>query len=40
LIPPSVRDEAFGVLISGIEGTLGNTDQDGWTDLVAWLRKG
>jgi len=29
LIPPSVRNEAFGVLISGMERTIGDTDQDG-----------
>jgi len=40
LIPPSIRNGAFGVLISGIEGTVSNTDQDGWVDRVAWLRKG
>lgn len=39
LIPPSVRNEAFGVLISGIEQTISNTDQDGWVNRVAWLRK-
>lgn len=40
LIPPSVRNEAFGVLISGIEETINNADQDGWPNRVAWLRKG
>ena len=39
LIPPSVRNEAFGVLISGIERTIGRVDQNGWADRVAWLRK-
>ncbi len=40
MIPPSVRNEAFGVLISGMERTIGNADQDGWVDRVAWLRRG
>lgn len=39
LVPSSVRNEAFGVLISGIEQTLGTTDQVGWMDRVEWLRK-
>jgi predicted nuclease of predicted toxin-antitoxin system len=39
LVPSSVRNEAFGVLISGVEETLANTRQDEWIDRVAWLRK-
>jgi predicted nuclease of predicted toxin-antitoxin system len=35
----SVRNEAFGVLISGVEETLADTDQEGWIDRVVWLRK-
>jgi hypothetical protein len=39
LVPSSVRNEAFGVLISGVEVTLANTGQEGWVDRVEWLRK-
>jgi predicted nuclease of predicted toxin-antitoxin system len=39
LVPSSVRNEAFGVLISGVEETLANTRQEEWIDRVAWLRK-
>jgi hypothetical protein len=39
LVPPSVRNEAFGVLISGIEETIRSADQDGWVDRIEWLRK-
>jgi predicted nuclease of predicted toxin-antitoxin system len=39
LIPSSVRNEAFGVLISGVEETLADTNQEEWADRVAWLRK-
>ena len=39
LVPASVRNEAFGVLISGVEETLANTGQEEWVDRVEWLRK-
>ncbi len=39
LVPPSVRNEAFGVLISGIEKTLADSGHAGWVDRVEWLRK-
>jgi hypothetical protein len=39
LVPSSVRNEAFGVLISGVEETLADTDQEEWIDRVVWLRK-
>ena len=39
LVPSSVRNESFGVLISGVEETLMNTRQAGWVDRVEWLRK-
>ncbi len=39
LVPSSVRNEAFGVLISGVEETLGDARQEDWVDRVAWLRK-
>jgi predicted nuclease of predicted toxin-antitoxin system len=39
LVPSSVRNEAFGVLISGIEEMLADTGQDEWIDRAAWLRK-
>ncbi len=40
LVPPSVRNEAFGTLISGMEKITEDTDQDDWSNRVAWLRKG
>jgi hypothetical protein len=39
LVPASVRNEAFGVLISGIQTTLADTTQEGWVDRVEWLRR-
>ncbi len=39
LVPSSVRNEAFGALISGIEKTLADTEQAEWVDRVEWLRK-
>jgi predicted nuclease of predicted toxin-antitoxin system len=39
LVPSSVRNEAFGALISGVEETLADTDQEEWIDRVVWLRK-
>ena len=39
LVPSSVRNEAFGVLISGLEKMLADTRQEEWIDCVAWLRK-
>ncbi len=39
LVPPSIRNEAFGVLISGVEETLGDARQEDWVGRVAWLRK-
>jgi predicted nuclease of predicted toxin-antitoxin system len=39
LIPSSVRNEAFGVLISGVEKTLAGTTQQQWANRVEWLRK-
>jgi predicted nuclease of predicted toxin-antitoxin system len=39
LVPSSVRNEAFGVLITGVEETLADTEQEEWVDRVAWLRK-
>ena len=39
LVPASVRNEAFGVLISGVEEAIADTDQEEWADRVAWLRK-
>ena len=39
LAPRSVRNEAFGVLISGVEKTLAGTDQAGWVDRMEWLRR-
>jgi hypothetical protein len=39
LVPSSVRKEAFGVLISGVEETLADTSQKNWSDRLAWLRR-
>jgi predicted nuclease of predicted toxin-antitoxin system len=39
LVPSSVRNEAFGVLITGVGETLADTGQEDWVDRVAWLRK-
>ena len=36
LVPSSVRNEAFGVLITGVKETLANTGQE--EDRVEWLR--
>ncbi len=38
LVPSSVRNEAFGVLIFGVGETLEDTGQEDWVDHVAWLR--
>lgn len=37
LVPSSVRNEAFGVLISGVEKALAATAQEEWVDRVEWL---
>lgn len=39
LVPASVKNEAFGVLISGIQNTLADITQEGWIDRVEWLRR-
>jgi predicted nuclease of predicted toxin-antitoxin system len=39
LVPASVKNEAFGVLISGIKNTLADITQQGWIDRVEWLRR-
>lgn len=39
LVPSSVRNEAFGVLISGIERTLADSEQSERVNRVAWLRR-
>ncbi len=39
LVPSSVRNESFGVLISGIERVLAGTDQAQWVDRVEWISK-
>ena len=39
LIPSSVRNEAFGVLISGVQKTLAGTTQQEWVDRAEWLRR-
>lgn len=39
LVPASVRNEAFGPLISGVEKTLAYTAQEEWGDRVEWVRR-
>lgn len=39
LVPPSVRNEAFGALVTGIEDVLESAGQEHWIDRVEWLRK-
>jgi Domain of unknown function (DUF5615) len=39
LVPSGVRNEAFGVLISGVEKTIADTTQEEWVDRVEWLRR-
>lgn len=39
LIPPSVRNEDFGVLISGVQTTIADTTQQEWMNRVEWLRR-
>ncbi|HSK85559.1 MAG TPA: DUF5615 family PIN-like protein [Rubrobacter sp.] len=39
LVPSSVRNEAFGVLISSVEETLADSVQEDWIDRVAWLQR-
>ena len=39
LIPPSVRNEDFGVLISGVQKTIADTTQEEWMNRVEWLRR-
>jgi nucleoside-diphosphate-sugar epimerase len=39
LVPSSVRNEAFGALISGAEETIADTRQEEWVDRVTWLQR-
>jgi len=39
LVPSSVRNEALGVLISGVEETLADTGQEEWVNRVVWIRR-
>src|SRR5215204_1763408 len=39
LVPASVKNETFGILISGIQTTLADITQEGWVDRVEWLRR-
>lgn len=39
LVPSSVRNEAFRVLITGVEKTLTGTAQEEWIDRIEWLRR-
>jgi nucleoside-diphosphate-sugar epimerase len=39
LVPSSVPNEAFGVLIRGIRKTLENFSQEDWANRVEWLRR-
>lgn len=40
LVPRSIRHQEFGVLISGVEGTLMNTAQQDWVNRVEWVQRG
>jgi hypothetical protein len=39
LMPSSVPNEAFGVLIRGIRKSLENFSQEDWANRVEWLRR-
>jgi nucleoside-diphosphate-sugar epimerase len=39
LVPSSVRNEVFGVLVSGVEETLADIGQEEWVDRVGWIRR-
>ena len=39
LIPSSVRNEAFGVLIADVKKTLAGTAQEEWSNRVEWIRR-
>lgn len=39
LVPSSVPNEAFGVLIRGIRKTLGVLSREDWANRVEWLRR-
>jgi predicted nuclease of predicted toxin-antitoxin system len=39
LNPSSVRNEAFGVIIAGVEKTLAGTAQEEWSNRVEWIRR-
>ena len=39
LVPRSVRDESFGVLILGVQKTIADTAQEEWVNRVEWLRR-
>jgi hypothetical protein len=39
LVPSSVRNEAFGILISGVEETIADNRQEEWVDRVEWIRR-
>ncbi len=39
LVPASVRNEAFGVLISGVHKAMADAKQTAWVNRVEWLRR-
>ena len=39
LVPSSVRNEAFGVLISGVKETIADIGQEEWVNRVEWIRR-
>jgi len=39
LVPSSVKNEAFSVLISGVEETIADAGQEEWVDRVEWIRR-
>jgi hypothetical protein len=38
LIPPSIKLNDFGAIISGIDGTVSDLFQEQWVDRVEWMR--
>jgi len=38
LIPPSIKLNDFGAIISGIHGTVSDLSQEEWVDGVEWIK--
>jgi Domain of unknown function (DUF5615) len=39
LIPPSVKLNDFGAIVSGIHGTVSDLSQEEWVDRVEWMKR-